>query len=194
MRHPPQRHDASDPESNRVCRKTYQPCAVHVKGDHFSLIPHELCKMGCLSAITCTEIQDGFACNGGKKDGGQLSGFVLNLKKAFLKGFVLVHPSSEILQPDSLRRIRGWFSHNTLFCFKPTDENRSICLERVGSDGECGDPVLCFEQGFCKIDSPLPDPFPHQPFRIGIEIPTDIPQGFCRDQEKKFGFCCDRLF
>ena len=45
--------------------------------------------MGCLSAIARTQIQDGFAREGGKKDGGQLSGLILNLKKAFMKGFLL---------------------------------------------------------------------------------------------------------
>ena len=125
--------------------------------------------MGCLSAITCTEIQDGFAREGGKKDGGQLSGLILNLKKAFMKGFLLVHLSSKILQPDSLRRIRGWLSQNAALRFKPMDEIASIDLERIGANGECGEAVLCFEESLCKINSPLPDPFPHQPFRIGME-------------------------
>jgi len=48
--------------------------------------PHELSQDGSSFAITRAEIQDAFACCGGKKDGGQLRGFVLYLKKAVSKG------------------------------------------------------------------------------------------------------------
>ncbi len=151
---------------------------VHVKGDHLSLVSGELCKMGRLSAIPGTEIQDPFACCRGKEDGGHLRGFVLNLKKALLKSLVLIDPPSKIGQMDSLGRMRGWLSHNAALFFKAPDEILPIGLERVGSDGERRDAVLCFEKGFCEIDPPLPHPLPHQPFRIGIKHGQIFHRGF----------------
>jgi hypothetical protein len=117
-----------------------------------------------------------------------LSRFVLNLKKTVLEGLVLIHPSSKISQTDSLGGIAGWFSHHTAFCLQPMDEIVSMDLERIGPNRETGNAVLCFEKGLCKLTSPLPDPFSHQPLGVGVEDGQILDRAFVAIREGNLVF------